>query len=109
MRLAVKLSIIAACTLMTAPVGAAAVKLSKTADKGLYCHEVLIEIARLTAANGDVMGARALRYYAQNWTAWIRSASSSDVNAVKPQYVAEAKKDVARKHYRYKDCGAVLN
>lgn len=88
---------------------AAEVKLPPVADKGLYCHEVLIEIAKIMSAEGDRAGASALRYYAQNWTAWVRSARSSDVNKVRAQYTAEAKKDVARKTYRHKDCGAVLN
>jgi len=87
----------------------AEVKLPPMADKGLYCHEVLIEIAKIMSKEGNPGGAQALRYYAQNWTAWVRSARSRDVNAVRAQYTAEAKKDVARKKYRHKDCAAVLN
>jgi hypothetical protein len=91
------------------PANATEVKLPPMADKGLYCREVLYEAAKQISAAGDRSAARALRYYAQNWTAYVRTAPSRDVNAVKALYVAEAKKDVARKKYRHKDCAAVLN
>jgi hypothetical protein len=105
----IALSFVLAGTVLASSAQAATVKLPAMADKGLYCHEVLIEAAKQLNAAGDVASARALRYYAQNWTTWVRSARSSDVNKVRAQYTAEAKKDVARKKYRYKDCGAVLN
>lgn len=94
---------------MPIPASAAEVKLPPTADKGLYCRELLLEAARQISANGDRAAAAAIRYYAQNWTAYVRTAPSRDINAVKANYVAEAKKDLARQKYRHKDCAAVLN
>jgi hypothetical protein len=92
-----------------AALAAANVKLPATADKELYCRELLHELARQLSAGGDPGAGRALRYYAQNWTAYVRTAKSRDVNAVKDAYLAEVKQDIARKKYRHKDCAAVLN
>ena len=92
-----------------AALAAADVKLPATADKGLYCRELLHEVARQLSAGGNPGAGQTLRYYAKNWTAYVRTAKSRDVNAVKDAYVAEVKKDIARKKYRHNDCGAVLN
>ena len=92
-----------------AALAAADVKLPATADKGLYCRELLHEVARQLSAEGNPGAGQTLRYYAKNWTAYVRTAKSRDVNAVKDAYVAEVKRDIARKKYRHKDCAAVLN
>jgi hypothetical protein len=92
-----------------AALAAADVKLPATADKGLYCRELLHDVARQLSAGGNPGAGQTLRYYAKNWTAYVRTARSRDVNSVKDAYVAEVKKDIARKKYRHKDCAAVLN
>lgn len=105
----IALSVLLGGTVLASSAQAAEVKLPPMADKGLYCHEVLIELAKVLSKEGNPGAGQALRYYAQNWTAYVRTARSSDVNKVRAQYTAEAKKDVARKKYRHKDCAAVLN
>ncbi len=81
--------------------------LPKSIDKAFYCGHVYAEAARVIAAGGDPAAARVVRAYGKEWLSYSYDLSSGltrrDINAFKPQYEAEAKKDVAAKRYRH-DC-----
>jgi hypothetical protein len=81
--------------------------LPKSIDKAFYCGHVYAEAARVISAGGNPAAARVVRAYGKEWLSLSYDLSSGmtrrDINAFKPQYEAEARKDVAAKHYRH-DC-----
>lgn len=100
--------------LAVAPAAAEGKGLPKMADKALYCAEVYGAVASVIYKEGDHSSAGMLRGYAQNWLVYAYGFargyySRPEVNALRPKYKAEAKADVAAKHYRYKDCGSYEN
>lgn len=105
------LGVIMACGLAGA--GLAAPERGSMIDKALYCTELYLEAARVISAEGDPIAARAIRYFSKNWLdmayGLAQGMSRHEVNALRPQYVVEAKRDVATKHYRYQRCGSMAN
>lgn len=103
----------AAALVLLAVAPAAARDLPKMADKALYCSAVYYAAAAVTSRDGDAGAARVIRGYARNWLdisyGFAVGFNRREVNALKPGYEAEAKADVAAKHYRYKDCGSYKN
>lgn len=87
--------------------------LPKMADKALYCTELYLEAARVISAEGDPIAGRAIRYFSKNWLelayGLAKGLNHAQINALRPQYAAEAKRDVATKHYRYQRCGSTAN
>ena len=103
----------AAAVVLLAVTPAAAKNLPKMADKALYCSAVYYAAAAVISKDGDPASARVIRGYAKNWAdisyGFAVDFNRREVNAFKPKYEAEAKADVAAKHYRYKDCGSYKN
>lgn len=97
--------VLAACLLVAPPVLGR--ELSKASDKALYCGYVYLEAARLSSSEGEQAAARVIRAYGKEWLSYAYGLSDGmtrrEVNAFKPQYQAEAKADVAARHYRH-DC-----
>ena len=109
-----KLALAAGLAIAVASSAAAADRtLPKMVDKALYCAELYLEAARLISEDGDPIAGRAIRYFAKSWmdVAYKQAAGLSrmDVNALRPQYAAEARKDAKSKRYRYQRCGSMAN
>jgi len=83
------------------------------ADKALYCTELYLEAARMISAEGDPIAGRAIRSFSADWLELAYRLASglsrSQVNALRPSYAAEAKRDMARQAYRYRRCGSMNN
>lgn len=109
-----KLALAAGLAIVVAGSAAAADRtLPKMADKALYCAELYLEAARMISEDGDPIAGRAILYFSKNWmdVAYKAAAGLSrmEVNALRPQYAAEARKDAKSKRYRYQRCGNMTN
>lgn len=104
---------VAAVLVLLAVTPAVARSLPKMADKALYCGAVYHAAADVISKGGDPGAARVIRGYAKNWLqmsyGFAEGFDRREVNALKPTYEAEARADVAAKHYRYNDCGSYKN
>lgn len=87
--------------------------LPEMADKALYCTELYLEAARVISDEGDPIAGRAIRSFSADWLdvayRLANGLSRSQVNALRPAYAAEARRDVARKSYRYRRCGSMTS
>lgn len=113
-KLALGMGLAMGCAIAVAGGAAAADRiLPKMADKALYCTELYLEAARMISDDGDPIAGRAIRYFSKNWLDMAfklaDGMSRHEVNALRPQYAAEAKRDVASKRYRYQRCGSMTN